>query len=48
LNAQAARFTARSNLIQAYHDVLSWTATLKRAMGMRPTRPLSAVKEIQP
>jgi len=48
LNAQAARFTARSNLIQAYHDVLAWTATLKRAMGVRPTRPLSEIEEIQP
>ncbi|HKI84058.1 MAG TPA: TolC family protein [Candidatus Krumholzibacteria bacterium] len=48
LNAQSARFTARSNLIQAYHDVLAWTATLKRAMGVPPTRPLSEIQEIQP
>ncbi len=48
LNSQAARFTASSNLIQAYHDVLAWTATLKRAMGMRPTQALSSLKEIQP
>jgi len=48
LNSQAARFTASSNLIQAYHDVLVWTATIKRAMGMRPTQPLSSLKEMHP
>ena len=48
LNSQAARFTASSNLIQAYHDVLVWTATLKRSMGMRPTQPLAALEEMQP
>jgi outer membrane protein TolC len=48
LNAQAARFTARSNLIEAYYEVLVGTATLKRSMGIRPTQPLSVVEETRP
>jgi outer membrane protein len=48
LNAQAARFTARSNLIQAYYDVLVGTAKLKRTMGLNPTEPLSVVQEMKP
>lgn len=48
LNAQAARFTARSNLIQAYYDVLVGTAVLKRSVGMNPTQPLAAMKESTP
>ena len=48
LNAQSARFTARSNLIQAYYDVLVGTATLKRSMGINPTESLSVVKEMTP
>ncbi len=46
LNAQSARFTARSNLIQGYYDVLVGTAVLKRSVGMNPTQSLAAMKEI--
>jgi outer membrane protein TolC len=48
LNAQSARFTARSNLIQAYYDVLVGTAVLKRSVGLNPTQPLAAIKEMTP
>lgn len=43
LNAQADRSEARKNLIDARHDVLARTASLKRAMGVSPTEPLAAV-----
>ena len=36
LNSQAERFSARSNLLRARYEVLSTTATLKRAMGVSP------------
>jgi len=36
LNAQAARFAARTNLVRARYEVLTTTATLKRAMGLSP------------
>ncbi len=41
LNAQAQRFSARGNLIQARFDVLVGTATLKRAMGVSPASTLA-------
>jgi outer membrane protein TolC len=41
LDAQAERFVARSTLLSARFQVLSSTATLKRAMGMSPMQPLS-------
>jgi outer membrane protein TolC len=48
LNAQSDRFQARSNLIQARFDVLTATASLKRAMGMSPTTTLrAALTDIQ-
>jgi len=37
LDAQADRFLARSNLIRARNEVLSLTASVKRALGFRPT-----------
>jgi len=40
LNAEANRFTARGNLIHARHDVMTLTASLKRAMGICPMSPL--------
>lgn len=42
LNAQSDRFRARSNLIEARFEVLTTTASLKRAMGKSPTSPLAA------
>lgn len=39
LNAQAARFAARTNLVRARYEVLTTTATLKRAMGLSPASP---------
>lgn len=43
LEVQAARSFARSNYIQARHQVLTLTASLKRAMGFSPRLPLEAV-----
>ena len=44
LNAQSERFTARSTLIEARYDVLVSLATLKRAVGVSPALPLTAVR----
>ena len=44
LNAQSDRFAARSHLIEARYDVLSQTATLKRAMGVNPRTPLARIR----
>ena len=46
LNAQSARFVARTTLIQARFDVLATTATLKRAVGVSPSRQLSVIPEL--
>lgn len=46
LNAEADRFTARGNLIHARHDVMTLTASLKRAMGISPMRPLSGAERL--
>ncbi|MBD3237958.1 MAG: TetR family transcriptional regulator [Candidatus Eisenbacteria bacterium] len=43
LDAQAQRYLARSNLIAARNEVLTLTASLKRALGFSPTRPLDHV-----
>lgn len=43
LDAQAQRFLARSNLIGARNEVLTLTASLKRALGFSPGLPLSAI-----
>ncbi len=40
LNAQADRFVARRNLIDARHSVATETAALKRALGHGPLTPL--------
>ena len=48
LNTQTERFQARSNYIQARHEVLTLTASLKRALGYAPTEPLSVIcKELK-
>lgn len=46
LNAQSARFVARTTLIEARFDVLATTATLKRAVGVSPSRPLSVIDDL--
>ena len=46
LNAQTARFVARTTLIEARYEVLATTATLKRAVGVAPSRPLSVIPEL--
>ncbi len=46
LNAEADRFTARGNLIHARHDVMTLTASLKRAMGVSPMSPLSEAERL--
>ncbi len=43
LQSEASRSLARSNLIQARYDVLTTTASLKRAIGVSPMLPLAAV-----
>ncbi len=43
LQAEASRSQARSNLIRARYDVLTTTASLKRAVGVSPLQPLAAV-----
>ncbi len=43
LNAQAERFAARTNLIEARDEVLISTAALKRALGFSPMMPLSTI-----
>jgi len=44
LNAQSERLRARSHLIQARHEVLTLSAALKRALGIRPSLPLAALE----
>lgn len=46
LNAQTARFVARTTLIEARFDVLATTATLKRAVGISPSLDLAAIEEL--
>jgi len=46
LDVQAAWLTARGNYITAQNEVLTLTASLKRALGFAPTRPLSEIKAI--
>jgi len=43
LESEAGRAQARSNLIQARYDVLTLTAQLKKAIGVSPMLPLTAV-----
>jgi len=43
LQSEAERSRARSNLIRARYDVLTTTASLKRAIGVSPLLPLAAV-----
>ena len=43
LESEANRSLARSNLIRARYDVLTYTASLKRAIGISPMLPLVAV-----
>jgi len=43
LVSQAERAQAQTNLIQARYDVLTTTASLKRAVGISPMRPLASV-----
>lgn len=45
LDVQADRSLARSNLISARNEVLSVTASLKRALGFRPDHSLAAIKQ---
>jgi outer membrane protein TolC len=44
LDAEANRSQARSNLIQARYEVLTLTASLKRAVGYSPLLPLTAIE----
>jgi outer membrane protein len=44
LDAEANRSQARSNLIQARYEVLTLTASLKRAIGYSPLLPLTAIE----
>lgn len=46
LNIQADRFIARCNLIQARNEVLTLTATLKRALGFAPTISLCEIMDM--
>ncbi len=43
LQSESGRAQARSNLIQARYDVLTLTAQLKKAIGVSPMLPLTAV-----
>ena len=43
LESEAERAQAQTNLIQARFDVLAATASLKRAIGISPMRPLASV-----
>jgi len=45
LDVQAGRSLAQSNLISARHEVLSVTASLKRAMGFRPDSTLAQIHD---
>ena len=44
LEAEASRSLARSNLIEARFEVLTLTASLKRAIGFSPMLPLTAIE----
>ncbi|MBU1074126.1 TolC family protein, partial [bacterium] len=44
LQSEASRSLAHSNLIQARYDVLTTTASLKRAIGVSPMLPFAAVE----
>ncbi len=46
LESESGRADARSNLIQARYDVVTLTASLKRAIGVSPLLPLAAVAEM--
>jgi len=46
LNAQTARFVARTTLIEARYEVLATTATLKRAVGVSPSLDLTAIDDL--
>jgi outer membrane protein TolC len=46
LNAQTARFVARTTLIEARYEVLASTATLKRAVGISPAQALASIPEL--
>ncbi|MBU1950351.1 MAG: TolC family protein [Candidatus Eisenbacteria bacterium] len=46
LESQSARFEARSQYISANNEVLTLTASLKRAMGYPPETPLAEIKQI--
>jgi outer membrane protein TolC len=48
LNVQSERSLARSNLIEARNDVLTLTASLKRALGFAPTVPLAEIGRALP
>jgi len=43
LDAEANHLTARRTLIEARYDVLTLTASLKRAIGVSPRTPLAAI-----
>jgi len=45
LNMQAERFQAETNLIMARNEVLTLTASLKRALGLAPSLPLEDVRK---
>jgi len=45
LSTQSDRYLARSNYIQARHNVLTLTASLKRALGFPPTETLKTISE---
>lgn len=48
LDAEANRAQARSNLIEARHEVLTLTASCKRALGQSPLLPLAAIDGLVP
>ena len=48
LESESGRADARSNLIQARYDVLTLTASLKRAVGISPLLPLSVLSAASP
>ena len=46
LNVQSDRFLAQSNYIQARNEVLTLTASLKRALGFSPQRSLAEIRNV--
>jgi outer membrane protein TolC len=44
LVAESNRSNARENLLQAAYEVLTLTASLKRAIGHSPLQPLTAIE----